>query len=315
MRATLPAAPSSVSIPGPILANLPGFAHAPPVDERDAAELSHSAFMRDYVDCSRPCVIRGAVGHWPALARWQNRDHLKQRCGDRIVPLYMSELHVTRRRMEGRVRETRFGEALDYLNDLQTVRGMVVTGTLAEFRSDLGRLSFLTAADSPYWYDAARFFFYRNAGTSWHFHPFDETLMCQIIGSKQIGLADMDHPRNSDLRNIFFAEDYYDQPSAFAGFEDCQFPWRSATLHPADALYIPPLWWHGVSPLTNGFGATAPVTWRSPLHVTAKAIRRMAKGEIELIGKTGAPNIKSLHEAALTLGLERELAIALELGV
>jgi len=29
-------------------------------------------FMRDYVLRSQPVIFRGAVAHWPALARWTN---------------------------------------------------------------------------------------------------------------------------------------------------------------------------------------------------------------------------------------------------
>lgn len=298
-----------------ILANVPGMRDAPEVPELDAGTLTESVFNSEYVANSRPCVIRGAVRHWAALEKWRDRNYLKQRCGHREVSLFQSELHVTKKRMDGRQKAMIFADAIDYLHLDDTERGLVVTGTLTELLCDLGGVSFLSKAEPAFWYNPARYFFYRNSGSAWHHHPFDETLMSQIIGSKRIGLIGTDHPHNPALRDIFFAEDYYDDATAFAPLEGQKLAWFSATLQPGDALYIPPLWWHGVVPLTDSFGATAPVTWRSPPHVIANSITRIARGEIDMIGKTTAPHFQSLVETARKLGLEHELATAWNRGV
>jgi hypothetical protein len=278
-------------------------------------ELSEVVFNDEYVAHSQPCVIRGAVKHWPALKKWRDKEYLKLRSGHYDVNLFVSELHVTNRRMQGNQRAATFADAIDYLHSEQTERGLVVTGILTEFLADLGDVPFVSRAEPAFWYDPARYFFYRNAGSAWHHHPFDETLMCQIIGSKTIGLVSADDPFGTDLRNIFFMEDYYDDPAAFAGCDDANILWLSATLQEGDALYIPPLWWHGVVPLTTSFGITAPVTWQSPLHVIAKGITKIARGDIDMIGKTTAPNFQGLVNAARKLGLERELAIAWNRGI
>jgi ribosomal protein L16 Arg81 hydroxylase len=68
----------------------------------------------------------------------------------------------------------------------------------------------------------------------------------------------------------------------------------TAIQQAGDALYIPPLWWHGVIPLSRGFGVTTPVTWQSPPHVIAKCLSKIARGEIDMIGKTSAPNVQGL---------------------
>jgi hypothetical protein len=75
------------------------------------------------------------------------------------------------------------------------------------------------------------------------------------------------------------------------------------------------LWWHGVIPLTETFGATAALTWRSPLPVIANGIRKMALGEMDMIGKAVTEDFQGLALTARKLGLEREFAIAWDRGV
>ena len=295
---------------GKVLANIPGMKTAAAVPEVDGRTLSAEIFHRDYVAHSRPCVVRGAAKHWPALTKWRDKDYLKSRSGQHAVSLFLCELHVTKKRIAGRDRAVTFGEAIDALHSEQTERGMVGFPIPAEIRNDLGEVSFLGKTDPAFWYHPARGFFYKRAGTAWHLHQFDETLTCQIIGRKTIGLVGTNNPLNYDLRYVFLTEDYYDDPAACAELENGNLEWLTVTLEEGDALYIPPLWWHGVAPQTETFGITTAMTWRSPPHVIANGIKRMARGEIDMFGKTTAPHYQSLVEVARTLGLERELAIA-----
>ena len=295
---------------GQVLTNVPGMKSASAVPELDARNLSEDVFNRDYVANSRPCVIRGAVKHWAALEKWRDKEYLKHRSGQHLVSLFLCELHATKRRIAGRERVIPFAEAIDCLHSERIERGIVGFPVPAEILSDVGDFSFLRNADPAFWYHRVRGFFYRRAGTAWHLHQFDETLTCQIIGSKKIGLVSSDNPFNFDLRYIFLTEDYYDDPAAFAELDGVNLPWLSVTLEEGDALYIPPLWWHGVAPQTNSFGITTAVTFRSPLHVIANGITRMAKGEIDMFGKTTAPHFQSLVDVARKLGLEREFAKA-----
>jgi ribosomal protein L16 Arg81 hydroxylase len=116
------------------------------------------------------------------------------------------------------------------------------------------------------------------------------------------------------LRSIFFAENYYDDRTAFDSLHAHDLCWLTATVEEGDALYIPPLWWHGVVPLTEAFGATAAVTWRSPIPIIANAIRKMAAGNVDMVGKHSTPNPEALREAARRLGLEREFSAVWERG-
>jgi hypothetical protein len=70
-----------------------------------------------------------------------------------------------------------------------------------------------------------------------------------------------------------------------------------------------------VVPTTSYFGSTAAVTWRSPAHVIADTLRRMAIGEADMIGKGSVPNFDALLKVARKMGMEKELAIAWQRGL
>ncbi len=285
------------------------------VTELDVAELREEVFLGDYVSKSRPCVIRGAIRHWPAMKNWRSPDYLKERCGHHNVFFYPHENHVTPDRMLPGRTAMNFAGAIDRLHDEQTEVGTLgLPGELSALRPDLGRFPFFSRAEPAFLVPPARQFVYRNAGTAWHYHAFDETLMCQVVGSKKVGLLSTDNPGNKALCDIFFRENYYDDPSAFAALDEKGLDWFSADLEEGDALYIPPLWWHGVSTTSPSFGMTVAVTWRSPLPVIAAAIRRMAAGDIKLLGYAEPMDISALRQTARQLGLEKELAVALQLA-
>jgi hypothetical protein len=290
---------------------------ASPVPVCQADTLAERVFLAEFVAGSRPCVIRGAVRHWPAWGKWCDRDYLKSRCGHRGVVFYPHENFVVEKRMEAGKRMMNFAQALDLLHAAETeVASLGFPEELKELLPDIGAFPFLTRGEAPILYDPhVRHFLYRNAGTTWHYHPFDETLMCQVVGPKKIGLVSASTRFQKALHSVFFQEDYYDDPSILARFEGADLHWFSAELEEGDALYIPPLWWHGVIPLDAAFGVTTAVVWRSPPHVVAETIRKMDAGDIDLIGFASLPEVRRLVAAAAGLGMELDIRRSAPLSI
>jgi hypothetical protein len=297
------------------LKHIRGMAGASSVPVLQADALSEVIFVSEYVSRSLPCVIKGAVRRWDALEKWRDKEYVKARSGHHSVNYFPHEYHVTSKRNDVGQETLTFANALDRLHSCKTKMAIVATVLPTELQSDTGGFSFLSRTEPAFCYTDVRYFFYRNAGTTWHYHPFDETLMCQIIGSKRIGLLNANTHHQIRLRNLFFQEDYYDDPTVFDAFGNADLRWFSATLNEGDALYIPPLWWHGVTPIDEEFGATVAVTWRSPPHVIAYAIKKMASGHVDMIGKTEMTRYQDLVDIAAKMGLEKELAIARQRGV
>ena len=289
---------------------------APSVPVLGVEDLTEKVFVDEYLSHSRPCIIRGAIKHWPALQKWRDAAYLKQRCGHHQNFVIPHEYHLSLKRFDVGKRIMAFGDALDYLQAPDTKAAMFATGSPVELAPDTAGFRFLRKTEPAFTYPALRYFFYRNAGTTWHFHTFDETLMCQVIGAKKVGLLKVDGASQKAVHDIFLAESYYDDPTAFDRADIAGLQWFEATLDVGDALFIPQLWWHGICPLDSAFGLTVASCWRSPLPVLARSITRMASGEIQMVGMRGeVEEFKRIWNVALTLGLQDALFAAWKRGL
>ncbi len=194
--------------------------YAPVTDERsiidvvDARYLSPEQFQANYVNRCKPCVIRGAITHWPALARWQKIEYLTKALGVGEVDGVRSTpemelrwrgdkwggnfaagvLDTTQGRSKLPVSEffARIARLEHLFSYAQKMARNTIFGPLAD---DIGQISFLPELPPSRMYHQRRVFFFGKSYTDWHFHPTDETLMCQIGAAKRVALlAYMDKP-------------------------------------------------------------------------------------------------------------------------
>lgn len=253
-----------------ILQNIPGMGNARAVPSIDAADLTEARFRRDYVDRNQPVLVKGAIRHWPAVGKWTDKRYLADKVGHNNVNLYRHVNFQNDATMKQNAIPSKMSEALDVLHgDEDAViflpfRVDVPNSKFTVLKDDIQGMPFLPKPKAPLFYARARTFMYRGAGSGWHSHTLDETLMCQIGGTKRVGLLPTKDPRYKTLKSIFYSDRYLDDPNAFDGFGDLQ-P-LVVDVQEGDALYIPPSWWHGVQPVDGGVGATLAYCWRSPLH-------------------------------------------------
>ncbi|MBE0377191.1 cupin-like domain-containing protein [Pseudoalteromonas prydzensis] len=235
-----------------------------------AHELSDQEFWNEYVAYNRPCLIKGAVNHWPASKKWQNTSYLKRISGKNNIAVYPHVNVNGEGKMKQGIIRCNFEQGIDLLhsNEHEVVSMPGVTfgdvGTFSELNADIATFPFMSKLPKPLGYPKNRFFIYRNASTGWHNHPMDETLMCQIVGSKRVGLMESNNGSYHDFKKIC-AEDDYVEAASLDDFAE-KMSLYVVEVEESDALYISPHCWHAVDPIGNDFGITLAKCFRSPLH-------------------------------------------------
>lgn len=254
-----------------ILDNIPGMANARQVPSIDAAGLTEARFRSDYVDRNLPVLIKGAIRHWPAVGKWTDKRYLADKVGHNNVNLYRHVNLQNDATMKKNAIPSKMSDALDVLHGdgddviFLPFRVDVPNSKFTILKEDIQGVPFLVKPKAPLFYARARTFMYRGAGSGWHSHTLDETLMCQIGGTKRVGLMPTKGPRYKALKEIFYSDRYLDDPHVFDAMGKDFQPFV-VDVQEGDALYIPPSWWHGVQPIDGQVGATLAYCWRSPLH-------------------------------------------------
>lgn len=254
------------------------------VDSIDRRDLSHRRFQCEYVNKCRPLHIRGGASLWPANQRLNEKDYLVDKLGNEQFSVFTKPVRELRWRESfwpDRFKESFNKEDRSTLNFVELQERAISqefvfaysvrlekSSKLAGLAEDVADFEFLPNPRPPRYYTPLRVFLHGRSYTDWHYHPDDETLMCQFARKKTVTLLPP-----SQVWDIFFEvarmQDYIGtaDPSAFPKLASLQ-PSVVEVEH-GDACYIPPHWWHAVEckDTTPALGFTAAYCWRSPNHI------------------------------------------------
>ncbi len=280
-----------------LVTTFPNYEGAPSLTDVDASSLTEETFHRDFVDRMRPCVVRNAARHWPAFARWRDPAYLSSKLGNPTVSVMMAPMiefypkgysyAQIAAAYDSRIQTFSFDEFVKLVgegkHDNIAFQGGVSAslarervecaggeGPLRPLVDDILGFPFVGDKRPPRAYPRTRVFLYGRSYTDWHYHPTDETLMCQVLGAKEVLLLPPDRTTFETLMEII--------PAAGGSYniDLARFPKAAAlrpyrvVVEPGDALYIPTFWWHVVESIDDAshpLGATVAWCWQTPFKL------------------------------------------------
>lgn len=219
------------------------------------APPSSSAFEADFVRASKPVILQGAIGDWPALKRW-SLEYFKREFGERELPIIHekrgSHYDVRTGLHYGSIR---FGDYCDLLADSgphELYMSVRVHEALPELFGDIRKPDVVATAR---W--ARSRFWMGGPGAKGPLHrDLPENLYAQVSGRKRFLLLDRRltgmvhrHAFHSGVPNYSPVDAEDPDLSRFPRFRDA--PLLRADLEPGDLLYIPSMWWHQARSLTT----------------------------------------------------------------
>jgi hypothetical protein len=238
-------------------AAVPRTVHAP--GPREFAEI---------VARAEPVVLTGLTDGWPALGRWRELDYLRERVGEDELPVEFYPGGDTGRHSGYVVRTMRVNDFIDGMTPGPGRPAMYLIVPLpAALAGDVITPPILDRIGRTIW------LFGERTSSNLHFHPFQHSLACQVMGRKRFGLyppEESAHLYPNPWLSKWFEFTRVDRfhpldlgrwprVARARGFE--------ATIGPGESLFIPRHWWHWAttddvaSHVLYYFGGLDPARW------------------------------------------------------
>ncbi|TBW50334.1 hypothetical protein EZI54_18295 [Marinobacter halodurans] len=254
----------------------------------DANSLNAQQFWTEFVLTHTPVIIKGAISDWPAVEKWKMAGYLESRVDDEKVNMSRTfnalpmdiyyDTALYEQRLADCLREL-------YSADDDMTLSIPATQIPEQWEEDIGDYSFISKAfeERPLFYVGKRVFIYKNASTDWHFHPTDETITSQIVGSKKVSLFRLNkgdwrgfsRPISSNLHHMSCGREFFPKDRQITKYE--------GIIEAGDSIYIPPFWWHGIDPVNAEPGVTYAHCFRTPITRFGDWNEPIIKGAIKTV--------------------------------
>ncbi|KAM7523367.1 hypothetical protein LguiA_013269 [Lonicera macranthoides] len=224
--------------------------------------LSLEGFLRDYFLKGSPVILSDCMAHWPARAKWNDINYLKNVAGYRTVPVEVGKNYLSTEWKQELITFSDFLERILHNDCTSAVPTYLAQHQLfdqiQELRRDIiipdycfaggGEIRSLNA-----WFGPA------GTVTPLHHDP-HHNILAQVVGKKYIrlypaSLSEELYPHtDSMLSNSSQVDlDNIDEEE-FPKVVDLEF--IDCILEEGEMLYIPPKWWHYVRSLTTSFSVS-----------------------------------------------------------
>lgn len=244
---------------------IPGMDNPGTIAIENSSDLTEKHFQEKYVDNGIPCLVKGAVKDWPAMKRFRDKDYWLSNFENKkvIAHAHRNYHNYSMGRMMLHDAIERLFKEKDFIF---SIPGLAIwdKNKLQELEKDLGKFPFLPSPPKPRSFPEWRFFIYKRAGTAWHCHFVDESLMCQMKGAKRVGLLSPKMP-GAEYVSDFLRHEMYLKDEKLD--ESLNLEPLVIDVEEGDALYLPPYWYHSVIPKDGDVGFTSTFCWRSPAHM------------------------------------------------
>jgi hypothetical protein len=224
--------------------------------------------LADIVAGAEPVVITGLTDAWPALARWRDLDYLRARVGDEQHPVELYPGGDTACHASYVYRRMRVRDFFDGMTPAPGRPAMYLIIPLPRaLHDDVSAPPFLGDVRRAIWLFGDR------TSSNLHFHPFQHSLACQVLGRKRFGLyppEETAHLYPSHWLSKWFE---FTRVDRFPTVDLARWPrvahaqGLEVTIGPGEALFIPRHWWHWASTddvsshVLYYFGARDPARW------------------------------------------------------
>ncbi|MCA4899113.1 MAG: cupin-like domain-containing protein [Cytophagales bacterium] len=247
--------------------SIPGMENAQTIETIDVKEMTTVRFRTEFINNNKPCVIKGAVNHWPAIEKWRDKQYWLNTVTDKRVTVARNNGHeLSEKTKIGQIKMS-FHEAMTRLYD-EVDHTFYIQEVLPEASTDIAGFHFLPAPSRSKNYVPNRLLIQRRSFTTWHAHFVDEFLLCQVNGAKRVMLFSPNIPQEMGHVWHFLRQELYLEGQSLD--KNLDFKPIVADLAEGDALYIPPYWHHAVHPLHSGINFSVVHCWGSPIHKFGK---------------------------------------------